>query len=41
MDFSLDSQTAELRERTKHFIAEQVIPLEGELEYHAHGPSEL
>ena len=41
MDFSLDSQTAELRERTKHFIAEQVIPLEGELEYHAHGPSEV
>lgn len=40
MDFSLSPQLVELRERTRRFIAEQVIPLEDDPRQGAHGPHE-
>jgi acyl-CoA dehydrogenase len=40
MDFSLTPQLQALRERTRSFIAEQVIPLENDAGNLAHGPSE-
>jgi len=40
MDFSLTPELIDLRERTRRFIAEQVIPLEGDPRQDAHGPSE-
>ncbi len=38
MDFSLSSETEALRERTRQFIAEQVIPLENDPRQDSHGP---
>lgn len=40
MDFSLDQELLELRQRTREFIAEQVIPLEFDTRQTPHGPSE-
>jgi acyl-CoA dehydrogenase len=40
MDFSLQPELVELRERTRQFIAEQVIPFEGDARIGTHGPSE-
>lgn len=40
MDFSLPPDLIELRERTRAFIAEQVIPFERDPRIGAHGPSE-
>ena len=40
MDFSLSPELVELRDRTRRFIAEQVIPLERDPRQTAHGPSE-
>jgi acyl-CoA dehydrogenase len=40
MDFSLSSELAELRDRARIFIADQVIPLEGDPRHGRHGPSE-
>ncbi len=40
MDFSLSPELLALRERTRRFIAEQVIPLEGDPGQTHHGPSE-
>jgi acyl-CoA dehydrogenase len=40
MDFSLTSDVAELQERTRRFVAEQVIPMEGDSRLGPHGPSE-
>ncbi|WP_150300764.1 acyl-CoA dehydrogenase family protein [Pseudomonas profundi] len=40
MDFSLDQDHLELRQRTREFIAEQVVPLERDARQTAHGPSE-
>ncbi|WGK62491.1 acyl-CoA dehydrogenase [Halopseudomonas sp. SMJS2] len=40
MDFSLDQELQELRQRTREFIAEQVIPLEFDSRQTPHGPSE-
>jgi acyl-CoA dehydrogenase len=40
MDFSLPPELVALRERTRAFIAEQVIPLEGDPRETAHGPTE-
>lgn len=40
MDFSLPPDIIELRDRTRIFIAEQIIPLERDLRIGAHGPSE-
>ena len=40
MNFDLSPELRVLQERTRDFIATQVIPLEKELEAHAHGPSE-
>jgi len=40
MDFSLDQELLELRQRTREFIAEQVIPLEFDNRQTPHGPSE-
>ena len=40
MDFSLDQELLELRQRTREFIAEQVIPLEFDSRQTPHGPSE-
>ena len=40
MDFSLPPELLALRERTREFIAEQVIPLENDERQSHHGPSE-
>ncbi|MFM1907766.1 MAG: hypothetical protein RLZZ591_1443 [Pseudomonadota bacterium] len=40
MDFSLTTELAALRERTRRFIAEQVIPMETDPRLGEHGPSE-
>lgn len=40
MDFSLDQELLELRQHTREFIAEQVIPLEFDTRQTPHGPSE-
>jgi acyl-CoA dehydrogenase len=40
MNFELPSDLLALQARTRTFIAEQVIPLEGEQSPHEHGPSE-
>jgi acyl-CoA dehydrogenase len=40
MDFSLTPQLQALRERTRAFVAEQVLPLEGDAGNLPHGPSE-
>ncbi len=40
MDFSLDQELLELQQRTREFIAEQVIPLEHDSRQTPHGPSE-
>ncbi|MFT3754421.1 MAG: acyl-CoA dehydrogenase family protein [Pseudoxanthomonas sp.] len=40
MDFSLSPKLLDLQQRTRGFIAEQVIPLESDARQSAHGPSE-
>ena len=40
MDFTLSHELRDLRERTRRFIAEQVIPLENDARLTAHGPGE-
>lgn len=40
MDFSLSPQLLDLQQRTRRFIAEQVIPLENDLRQTPHGPAE-
>jgi len=40
MNFDLSPELLALQERTRDFIATQVMPLEGEVDPHAHGPSE-
>ena len=40
MNFDIPPDIAALRERTRQFIAEQVIPLEGDPRHGLHGPSE-
>ena len=40
MDFSLSPETLELQQRTREFIAEEVIPLERDPRQTAHGPEE-
>ena len=40
MDFSLSADLTDLRDRTRRFIADEVIPLEGDPRQGAHGPSE-
>jgi acyl-CoA dehydrogenase len=40
MDFSLSPELVDLRDRTRRFIADQVIPLEGDARHGPHGPSE-
>ncbi|HET7032234.1 MAG TPA: acyl-CoA dehydrogenase family protein [Casimicrobiaceae bacterium] len=40
MDFALTPELADLRDRTRVFIADEVIPLEGDPRESAHGPSE-
>ncbi|MGH2341561.1 acyl-CoA dehydrogenase family protein [Segnochrobactraceae bacterium EtOH-i3] len=40
MDFSLSPELVELRERTRRFIAEEVIPFETDPRLTPHGPSE-
>ena len=40
MDFALPPDIAELQERTRRFIAEVVIPLEGDARQGRHGPSD-
>ena len=40
MDFSLTPELIELRERTRRFVAEEVIPLETDSRQTPHGPSE-
>ena len=40
MDFALTPELADLRDRTRAFIADEVLPLEGDPRESAHGPSE-
>ena len=40
MDFALTPELIELRDRTRRFIAERVIPLENDPRQTSHGPSE-
>ncbi len=40
MDFSLPSEIVALRDQTREFIAEQVIPLENDARQSSHGPDE-
>lgn len=40
MDFAISPEIRELRDRTRRFIAEQVIPLESDPRQDSHGPSE-
>ncbi|RAR56612.1 acyl-CoA dehydrogenase [Paraburkholderia unamae] len=40
MNFDLSPELLELRDRTRRFIAEQVIPLESDVRHDSHGPSE-
>ncbi|WP_186310715.1 acyl-CoA dehydrogenase family protein, partial [Paraburkholderia sp. BCC1886] len=40
MDFTLPPALLELRDRTRRFIAEQVIPLESTLRHGSHGPGD-
>lgn len=40
MDFSLSPRLQDLQERTRRFIAEEVIPLEGDARQTSHGPEE-
>ena len=40
MDFALAPDLAELRDRTRAFIADEILPLEGDRRESAHGPSE-
>ena len=40
MDFAISPEIRELRDRTRRFIAEQVIPLEDDPRQDSHGPSE-
>ncbi len=40
MDFALTPDLAELRDRTRAFIADEILPLEGDPRESAHGPSE-
>ena len=40
MDFSISAEHAELQERTRRFIAEYVIPMEGDARCTPHGPTD-
>lgn len=40
MDFAISPELIELRERTKRFIAEQIIPMETDPRQTSHGPTE-
>ena len=40
MDFTLSAELVELQQRTRQFIAEQVIPMESDARCTPHGPSE-
>ena len=40
MDFSLSAELLDLQQRTRRFIAEEVIPLESDPRQHPHGPEE-
>ncbi|CAM3501539.1 acyl-CoA dehydrogenase family protein [Polaromonas hydrogenivorans] len=40
MNFQISNEICELRDRTRQFIAEQVIPLEDDARQSSHGPSE-
>ncbi len=40
MDFVISPELLDLRNRTRQFIAEQIIPMEGDPRQTAHGPSE-
>ena len=40
MDFSLTPELQELQQRTRSFIRDRIIPLEGDTRQTAHGPTE-
>ncbi len=40
MDFTLSAELLDLQQRTRQFIAEQVIPMEGDARCTSHGPTE-
>lgn len=40
MDFAISPELLDLRNRTRQFIAEQIMPMEGDPRQTAHGPSE-
>jgi alkylation response protein AidB-like acyl-CoA dehydrogenase len=41
MNFDLPAELVELKERTRRFIADEVIPMEGDARQTPHGPAEL
>src|SRR6185369_17399507 len=40
MDFAIPDELADLQQRTRRFIAEEVIPMEGDPRQTPHGPSD-
>ena len=40
MNFTMSDEHAELQQRTRTFIAEHVIPMEGDERCTAHGPTD-
>ena len=40
IDFSLPDELQELQDRTRAFIRDKIIPMEGDLRQSAHGPSD-
>ena len=40
MDFSFSPELEDLQQRTRNFIREKIIPLEGDARQTAHGPTE-
>jgi len=41
MDFTLSDELLNLQQKTRHFIAEEIIPMENDPRQTSHGPSEL
>jgi len=40
MDFSLTPELQELQQRTRSFVRDKIMPLEGDVRQTTHGPSE-
>ena len=40
MDFSLSAELKQLQERTRAFVADEIVPMENDPRCTAHGPTE-